>query len=93
LGVEFRVQVRIYIAEAADAVVLSRTAIFRGEKRDWQAMVVRDRKLALAELRVGLMNDEEAQIKAGVTPDDRVVARPGNELSPGMRVTVMPFEK
>ncbi|HRX84208.1 MAG TPA: efflux RND transporter periplasmic adaptor subunit [Phycisphaerae bacterium] len=86
LGAEFRVQVRIQYAEAPDALVLPRTAIFRSSEGAWQAMVVRDGVLALVTLEVGLLNDDEVQIMKGVGAGDEVVARPSNELTPGMRV-------
>ncbi len=86
LGVGFRVHVRINYAEAADALVLPRTALFRGQRGGWQVMVVRDGRTRLATVRVGLMNDEQAQILDGLAAADAVVARPSRDITPDMRV-------
>ncbi|GMU23894.1 MAG: hypothetical protein AMXMBFR13_39720 [Phycisphaerae bacterium] len=120
LGVDYRVNVRIYYDAAPDALVLPRTALFRGPQGDysppsqgesagdyappsqggvggvkersprWQAMVVRDGRTRLANLRVGLMNDDLAQILEGVTPDDQVVARPSHDITPRRKVETGP---
>ncbi len=86
LGVEFRVHVRIYYDEAADALTLPRTALFRGHQGDWQVMVVRQGVTKLQTIKVGLMNDEQAQILEGLTAQDAVVARPSREIVEGMNV-------
>ena len=86
LGVAFRVHARIYYDEAADALTLPRTALFRGDRGSWQAMVVRDGVTKLQTVTVGLMNDEQAQITDGLTTEDAVVARPARDVVPGMRV-------
>lgn len=88
LGVGYRVYVRIKYAEAADALVLPRTALFRGPAGEWQAMVVRDGMTQLQTVTLGLRNMEQAQILEGLEPDDDVVAQPSREITPGMRVAV-----
>ncbi len=92
LGVGFRVHVRMYYAEAVDAVVLPRTSLFRGDRGEWRVMAVKEGVTELRETKIGLMNDEQAQIVEGVTPRDLVVARPSREVVPGMRVDVVPRE-
>jgi HlyD family secretion protein len=86
LGVGYRVHVRIRYAEAADALVVPRTALFRGETGEWQAMLVRDGRTELRTLELGLTNDEFAQVARGLDPGDRIVAQPSREITPGMRV-------
>lgn len=88
LGVDFRVQVRIFHDEARDAQTLPRTALFRSSDGDWQVMVVSDGVTALRTVSVGLMNDDYAQILDGLPDDVSVVARPSREISPGMRVAI-----
>jgi hypothetical protein len=53
-------------------------------------MIVRDGRTHLVNLRVGLMNDDLAQILEGVSPDDQVVARPSHDITPGLKVETMP---
>ncbi len=86
LGVEFRVYVRIYYAEAPDALALPRTCLFRSAKGGWEVMVVRNGKTAAQVVEVGLMNDDVAQILSGISPDEMIVARPSREITAGMRV-------
>jgi len=86
LKVGFRVHVRIYYDKAPDALTLPRTALFRSDEGDWQVMLVRDRITKLQTVEVGLMNDERAEIKAGLTAEDVVVAHPSREIVEDMRV-------
>ena len=86
LGVEYRVQVRIYYDEAPNALTLPRTAMFRDREGGWQVMVVTDGVIGLQTVRVGLRNDDRAQILEGLSAADLVIARPSRELSTGMRV-------
>ncbi|UCE60315.1 MAG: efflux RND transporter periplasmic adaptor subunit [Phycisphaerales bacterium] len=86
LGVGFRVYVRIFYDQADNVLILPRTAMFRGSQGDWQVMVVRNYRTELQRVDVGLMNDENAEIRSGLTRDDLVVARPSREIVPGMRV-------
>jgi HlyD family secretion protein len=88
LGVGYRVYVRIRYAEALDALVLPRTAMFRGGTGDWQVMVVRDGRTELRDVVLGLRNDDRAQILEGLSPQDAVVAQPSREITPGLRVAV-----
>jgi HlyD family secretion protein len=88
LGVGYRVYVRIKYAEAADALVLPRTALFRGGAGGWQVMIVRGGVTELRDVELGLRNDDRAQILAGLDPQDAVIAQPSREIVPGMRVAI-----
>ncbi len=92
LGVDFRIHVRINYAEAADVLTLPRTALFRGERGEWQVMTVREGRTRLATVQVGLMNDDRAQIVKGIAAEDAVVARPSREIVPNMRVETVTRE-
>ncbi len=86
LGVGFRVCVRIIYEQAADALSLPRTAVFRDAQDRWHVIVVRNSRTELREIQVGLMNDDLVQIAAGLESTDAVVLRPSREIVPGMRV-------
>jgi HlyD family secretion protein len=88
LGVEYRVEVRIYYGTAENALVLPRTSLFRGPEGDWMVMTVRNGYTELQPVKVGLMNDDEAQILDGISAEDQIVARPSREITPAMRVEV-----
>jgi HlyD family secretion protein len=89
LGVDYRVEVRIFYGNADNAVVVPRTSLFRGQRGDWQVMAVRGGYTQLQPVKVGLLNDDEAQVTQGLTREDAVVARPSREIEPGMRVTTV----
>ena len=88
LGVDFRVHVRIFYDQAKDALTLPRTALFRGDAGQWQVMVVAEGRTELRTVRLGLMNDDHAQILEGLSPADLVVARPSRDITEGLRVEV-----
>lgn len=89
LGVDYRVEVRIFYGNADSALIVPRTSLFRGQKGNWEVMAVRGGYTRLQPIKVGLMNDDEAQVTEGLSRDDAVVARPSREIEPGMRVTTL----
>jgi len=87
LGVGYRVRVRIFTAEKAAALVVPRSAIFRGPDGRWQVYAVRDGRARLANIDVGLMNDERVEVAGGVAEGEAVVLAPESTLIDGTRVT------
>ena len=92
LGVGYRLRVRIYTAQAAGALVIPRAALFRGAKNDWRVFAVRDGRARLQAVKVGLSNDEQAEIVDGLGENDRVILAPETNLSEGQRVQVIEIE-
>jgi HlyD family secretion protein len=88
LGVGFRVHVRIFHDKASGTLTIPRTALFRGPDGGWQVFVVRDGKVALRNVKLGLMTDDRAQVTAGLDARDDVIAKPGGDISSGLRVEV-----
>jgi HlyD family secretion protein len=88
LGVGYRVYVRITLDEAADALTVPRTALFRNERGQWNVMVVRDGRTEVRSVSVGLLNDESAQITSGLEGEDAVVTVPSREIEENQRVRV-----
>ena len=87
LGVGYRVRVRIFTAEKADALVVPRSAIFRGPDGRWQVYAARDGRARLVNIDVGLMNDERVEVSGGLADGDQVVLAPESTLVDGTRVT------
>lgn len=85
-GVGYRVRVRIFTAENSDALVVPRSALFRGPDGSWQVYAVRDGKAKLVSVGVGLMNDERVEIAAGLGDGEIVVLAPESTLVDGARV-------
>jgi HlyD family secretion protein len=86
LGVDYRVRVRIITAMHSGALVIPRSALFRGADGRWQVFVIRDGNAQLQPIEVGLMNDEEVEVQSGVTADELLVLAPETNLTDGTKV-------
>jgi HlyD family secretion protein len=86
MGAEYRVRVRIVTSRETDALIVPRSALFRGSDGQWQVFAVRGGRARLQEVAVGLMNDEFIQINAGLDDDDQVILAPENDIQDGIRV-------
>ncbi|MGC3969673.1 MAG: HlyD family efflux transporter periplasmic adaptor subunit [Pirellulales bacterium] len=87
VGVGYRVRVRIFTAEDNAALVVPRSALFRGPDGSWQLYAIRSDRARLAVVKVGLMNDERVQIVEGVAEGEQVVLAPESTLVDGVRVS------
>ncbi len=86
LGVGFRVHVRILYAQAKGVLALPRTCLFRSPQGIWQVMALRQGRTVRLAVEVGLLSDDEAQIKGGLTAGDLVVRHPSKDIDEGMTV-------
>jgi HlyD family secretion protein len=89
LGVHYRVRVRIFTAESSGTLVIPRSALFRGSKNDWRVFAIRDGRAHLQAVKVGLSNDEAAEITSGLSPNDQVILAPETSLTEGQAVRVI----
>ena len=83
LGLAYRLQVRIYTESARDAVVVPRLALFRNNQGQWQVFTIRQGKAGLVTVKVGILNDEQAQILEGIKAGDQVIVSPPKDLNTG----------
>lgn len=87
LGDAFRVEVRIVVWEAASAVKVPTSALFRvGDT--WAAYVVEAGRARRVLLELGQRTSREAEVLAGLTEGQIVVVHPGDLLVDGSRVVV-----
>ena len=86
LGVGYRVRVRMITAAQSQTLLVPRSALFRGTGGAWQLYVVRNGEADLAEVDIGILNDEHAEIVSGLQPGDLVIRAPESSLAPGQRV-------
>ncbi len=86
LGVDFRVHVRIYTDEEPQAIKVPRSALFRSSTGAWRTFVVRQGVARLTDVQIGLSNDQEVQVVAGVAEGDSVVLAPESSLVDGQPV-------
>ena len=86
LGIGYRVRVRIVTAEKASARLVPRAALFRGPAGDWQLFAIVDGVARLRSVQVGLLNDDRAEILAGLDDAEQVVLSPESALVDGTSV-------
>lgn len=86
LGADYRLRVKIFTDEHSQALVVPRSAVFRGDNGHWQAFVVENGKADLRAVKVGLQNDLQVQILSGIEPNEAVVVAPESELASGQQV-------
>ena len=87
LEVGYRVRVKIFTDTKPNALVIPRSALFRGTNGDWQVYAVRGGRARIENVKVGLLNDELAEIVEGLRQGDRVVVAPESNLADGARVS------
>lgn len=85
LGHDYRVTARIITWSTTDTALVPASALFR-QGADWAVYRVADGRAALVKVRIGQRNEDFAQVLAGLSPGDRVVAYPGDRLADGVRV-------
>jgi HlyD family secretion protein len=79
---------KIVTGEKSNALIIPRSTLFRGTAGRWQLYSVRDGYARLQEVRIGMMNDEEAEIVQGIAEGDLVVFSPESTLADGQRVRI-----
>jgi HlyD family secretion protein len=83
LGVGYRVRARIVTDQRSRALVVPRSALFRGPAGNWQAFVVEQGIARLRSVRVGLLNDEQAEVLEGLDEAAVVILAPETNLVDG----------
>lgn len=87
LGAGYRVRVRIFTAEDAQALIIPRSAVFRAGDNCWQVFAVRDGAARIQTVEIGLMNDEQVEIEKGLKEGDLVIIAPESSLADGTRIS------
>jgi HlyD family secretion protein len=90
LGVGYRVQVRVATAAKPAALVVPRSALFRGPAGGWRVYAVRGGRARVQGVGVGLLNDERAEVTQGLREGDLVITAPESDLADGSRVRPIP---
>jgi HlyD family secretion protein len=87
LGDGYRVEVRVVTWQGNDVVKVPGSALFR-QGNGWAVFRVRDRRAELESVGVGHRGELEAEIRAGLSPGDKVIVHPQEDLKPGAKVKV-----
>lgn len=86
LGVGYRVRVRIYTGHQESALILPRSALFRGADGSWRVFAIRHGRAVRQDVQVGLMNDYQTQITRGLQAGETVILAPETSLQDGAKV-------
>jgi len=86
IGVGYRVRVRIRTAEEPKALRIPTSALFRNLAGGWQCFTVRGGRAELTDVKIGLINDDWAQVLDGLQPNAQVIVAPDPDLTDGQRV-------
>lgn len=86
LGDGFRVEARIVVAEAVEALKIPTSALFRTPDGAWAVFALREGRARLVVVEVGLQTGAESQILAGLSAGDAVVVHPGDDVADGVAV-------
>jgi HlyD family secretion protein len=86
LGVGYRVRVRIITQSKPDALIVPRSALFRGTGGGWELYVVRNGRARTQPVATGIFNDRHVEITAGLDEGDLVIRTPESSLENGERV-------
>lgn len=85
LGDNFRVDVRIVLAEVKDAVRVPSNALFR-QGDDWYVFVISGRRARLRKVEIGRRSPAFSEVLDGLAENDRVILHPPNTVADGTRV-------
>lgn len=85
LGHGYRARVRIVTWSTPSTVKVPISALFRVGNR-WSLFLAHQGKAREIAVEVGRMNDEEAEIRKGVSPGDRVILHPSDKVRDGVKI-------
>ena len=86
IGDNFRVEARIIVWEARDALKVPAGALFR-QGEQWAAFVVADGRARLKIVKAGRSSGTETQVLEGLKEGEEVILYPGSRVRDGQRVT------
>lgn len=89
LGHGFRVDVRVVLAEAQDAIRVPVDALVRNGE-GWAVFRIENGRARLTPVRTGIGGDRYRVIETGLAQGDRVILFPGDALAEGQSVRVAP---
>jgi len=86
VGDNFRVEARIIVWEATDALKVPVGALFRQEDK-WATFVIVDGRAQLRQVKAGRTSAVETQVLEGLKAGEQVILYPGSRVHSGDRVT------
>lgn len=85
LGDGYRVEARIVVAEADDALLVPSSALFRRQDA-WHVFAVVGGRAALRRVEIGRATPQRTELLGGLAAGDAVVLHPGDQVADGVRI-------
>ncbi len=85
LGDAYRVEARIIVWEAKDALKVPASALFL-HGQSWAVFAVENGRARLKTVEIGHRNASEAEVRAGIGEGQMVILHPTNQIQDGLRV-------
>jgi HlyD family secretion protein len=85
LGDNYRVDVRIVVWEAADALQVPTAALFR-DGGEWAVYMIHAGRARLTRVEIGQQNGRDAEVVGGLTAGAKVIMHPPDSIIDGSRV-------
>jgi HlyD family secretion protein len=85
VGHGYRVEPRIVLWESPDVLRVPLSALFR-QGDQWAVFVEQGGRARLRKVEIGQGNGLQAEVRAGLEADERVVLHPADRVSPGVRL-------
>ncbi len=86
LGDGYRVEVRVLVWQADDALKVPTSSLFR-DGDAWAVLTVQAGQARKVRLELGQHNGREAEVRSGLTAGQEVVIHPGDRVADGIKVT------
>jgi len=86
LGDAYRVDVRIVVWEAAEALHVPTAALFRDAGGEWAVYVIDDGQARLARVDIGQQNGRDAEVVGGLAEGAEIIVHPPDSIGDGSRV-------
>jgi HlyD family secretion protein len=88
LGDRYRVEARIVVWQNDNTLQIPTAALFR-RGNDWMTFVVQGGKAHLQKVDIGHNNGTAAEVRAGLTANDKVIVHPADVVRDGSSVAVL----
>ena len=88
LGDGYRIEARIVVAEADDALLVPSSALFR-RQGEWHVFAVAGGRAMLRPVRIGRGTPQQTEVLDGLSAGDEVVLHPSDQVADGVRVAAL----
>lgn len=88
LGYKYRVFTKIITAHKENVLIIPRTALTKNQNGDWVVFQAINGKAAITLVKIGLFNDDIAEVTNGLKSGDSVIIAPPSTLQNGTKINI-----